>query len=375
MIILDERNYLKPELEDKGFSFFDFYDEHQVLDMKSFKQLELKRRSDFLLVDTETILKHPEDLETFKSILNTFVGAVFFYDQKNEKARTWIQNEGGFLTKIIGEHGLPMPQLNWTILSNQLQFMWNLIVDQKNLQEHMVRFSQELDLVLQNADQEMQKAKKIHETLVPRRAEEIKGVNFLNRYSAGDGGGGEFYDLMQTPSKVYQILLSSQSYLMTSAIMGLLSQHRGTDFNVESFINDAQAEIATINSSKKKKSEADLLVLELDLNTLGLTALTESKTELYSLNKGQLKLKKGETQALGKGEKLVILSPGFLFNWKEGQAQKNILEFTKNHANMVSHELMSELFFQIKSADDSAFLKKDATVVMMEVNRHGIHKV
>lgn len=375
MIILDERNYLKPELEDKGFSFFDFYDEHQVLDMQGFKKLDLKRRGDFLLVDAATILKYPEDLENFKAIMNTFVGAVFFYEQNNEKARNWIQNEGGFLTKIIGEYALPMPQLSWTILSNQLQFLWNLLTDQRNLQQHMARFSLELDQVLQNADQEMQKAKRIHETLIPRRSEEIKGVQFSNRYSAGDGGGGEFYDLLQTSSKIYQVLLSSQSYLITSAIMGILAQYREKEFDADSFVKDAQQEIATINSSKKKKSEVDLLITELDLNTLALTALTESKAELYSLTNGRLDLKKGVSQALTKGEKLIVFSPGFLFNWSEGYPTKNVLEFTKTNKDMVPQELMSELFFQIKSIEESDFLKRDATVVMMEVNRHGIHKV
>lgn len=375
MIILDERNYLKPELESKGFGVFDFFDNHQVLDVKSFTKLELKRRSEFLLVDTQTLLNHPEAQETFKSILNTFIGAVFFHDHANEKAQAWVQNEGAFLSKIIGEYSLPMAQLNWTMLSNQLQFFWSLIEDQRMLQKHMAQFSLELDQVLQNAEVEMVKAKRIHETLVPRRNDEIKGITFSNKYAAGEGGGGEFYDLHQTPAKIYQILVSSQSYLISSAILGILGQQREKTFNPEQFLKEARAEIETINGAKKKKSEVDLLVLELDLTTLTLTPYSESKAELYSRSRGKIDLEQGHAIPLSKGEKLIVFSPGFLFNWKEGLPDKKIPEFLKANADLASADMLSEFFFQLKEGKETEFLKKDATVVMMEVNRHGIHKV
>lgn len=375
MIVLDERNFLVKELESKGFEIFDFFENHTVMDVKTFNGLELKRRGDFILVDTQTLLSHPDQIENFKSVLNTFLGAIFFHDHSNEKAQEWVKNEGGFLSKIIGEYSLPMPQLGWTILTNQLQFMWSLVEDQRKLQKHIAQFSVELDQVLQNAELEMVKAKKIHETLVPRRQEDIKGVVFTNKYAAGDGGGGEFYDLHQTPSKIYQIMLTSQSYLVSSALLGLLGQHKEKDFKPEAFLQDALAEIETINSAKKKKSSADLMLLELDLNTLQLKSYTSSKAELYSQQSGSLTLAKGQSYQLAKGEKVIVFSSGFISNWSEGRPDKNLPEFIKSQAGAATKELLSELFFQLKETKNDKFLSKDATVVMMEVNRHGIHKV
>lgn len=376
MIILDERNYLKPELESKGFSIFDFFENHQVMDLKTFNALELKRRGEFLLVDTQTLLSQsPSVQENFKSVMNTFLGAVFFHEQSNTKAQEWVQNEAAFLTKIIGEYALPMPQLNWTMLSNQLQFFWNLLEDQKMLQKHMVQFSQELDQVLQNAEVEMVKAKKIHEMFVPRRMDEIKGVTFSNKYAAGEGGGGEFYDLIQTPTKVFQIMVASQSYLISSAILGILGQHREKDFNPFLFLKEAAAEIETINGAKKKKSEVEITMMELDLGTLELKLHSSNKPELYSQTHGRVELTKERNYKLSKGEKLIVFSPGFIFNWKEGHPDKDIHGFLKSHEKLGPGEIMSELFFQLKEGKESQFLTKDATVVMMEVNRHGIHKV
>ena len=375
MIILDERQYLEKELETKGFEIFDFYENHRVLSMKEFTSLELTRRGEFLLVDTQTLLDHPELQEDFKSVLNTFLGAVFFHGQENEKAQSWVTNEGSFLTKIIGEYSLPMPQLNWTILSNQLQFFWGLLEDQKKLQKHMAQFSVELDQVLQNAEIEMVKAKKIHETLIPRRNDEIKGIKFANKYAAGEGGGGEFYDLIQTPTKVFQVLVSSQSYLISSSVLGISGNHRDKEFNPYDFLKEARGEITTINETKKKPSEVDLLILELDLSTLNLKIYNESKAELYSQSKGRIIFDHNQSYQLTKGEKVIVFSTGFLFNWREAHPNKSIHKFLEDSSKFSLVELMPELFFQLKEGKETEFLTKDATVVMMEVNRHGIHKV
>lgn len=374
MIVLDERNFLKKELEDKGFEIFDFYEGSQFVGMEEFSKFELKRRSEFLLVDTQTVLNNPDKIENFKTLLNTFLGAVFFHEHSNAKAQEWVQNEGAFLTKIIGEYALPMSQLSWTMVSNQLQFFWNLLEDQKKLQKHMALFSLELDEVLKNAEVEMVKAKKIHDSLIPRRSEEIKGLVFSNKYAAGDGGG-EFFDLFQSNSKIYAVLVSSQSYLISSTVLGLLAKQKGKDFNSSTFLADAHKEIELINGAKKKKATSELLLLEIDPNSLQLNNLSEAKVELYSQKKGSVTLIKDKTHQLEKDEKVIVFSSGFLFNWSEKHPNKGIDTFLLDHKETSSSEFMSECFFQLKDGNDGQFLSKDATVVMLEVNRHGIHKV
>ena len=252
MVLLDERNFLSKQLEDQGFNIFDFYDDHQVLDMKAASELSLGRRADILLVDTQTILNHPELQEKFKIVLNTFLGVIFIHEQKNVAAQSWVQDQAAFLTKIIGEYSLPMPQLNWTMLSNQLQFLWTMLDEQKKLQKHIVKFSQELDNALHSAETEMMKAKKIHEVLIPKRTEEIKGVNFINKYAAGDGGGGEFYDLHHVGNKVFQILISSQSYLISSSLIGVLNLHKQKDFQAEAFLADAKMKSKQSTDQRRK---------------------------------------------------------------------------------------------------------------------------
>lgn len=375
MIILDERQFINKELELRGFDIFDFYENHQIMDMSSFCSIDLKRRGEFLLVDTQTVLLHPELLENFKSVLNTFVGAIFFQESTNQKAQKWIQDEGILVTKIIGEYSLPMPQLNWTILSNQMAFLWGLIEDQKNLQKQLALFSTELDEFLQTADQEMTKVKKIHEAILPRRINKIKGITFTNKYSVGEGGGSEIYDLRQTQNKVFQIFVSSESYLVSSAILGILSQQNEKDFDPSIFLSEAMNEYRVIGQAKKKKPAIDILVLELDFLSLNLRVWSDSKAELYSLIRGRLDIKKDEDCLLSRDEKVVVFSPGFIFNWNESYSGVDINSFLEDHKKVTTNELMSELFFSLKNRKEGQFLKKDSIIAVMEVNRHGFHKV
>ncbi len=383
MIILDERKFINLELEAQGFGIFDIYDGHQILDMKTFCDQPLSKRADVLLVDTFTVLNHPELHEQFKIILNTFLGLIFFHEEKNSKAQDWVRDQAGFLPKIIGDYALPMPQLQWTLLTNQLQFLWNLLDEQKKLQNHIVKFSQDLDVTLQSAENEMLKAKKLHDLLIPKRNDEIKGVTFLNKYAVGDGGGGEFYDLLQFGQKVYQIFISSQSYLISSSLVGILNQHKQKDFSPLAFIQDAQNEVQVINSSKKKKSEVEVVVLELDTSLLLLKAYGWGKMKLFCPQKGEIDLGLPVAQGansnilhqLEKGERIILLSSGFIFNWNEGKINKDLYSFLKNHQQLALNDLMNEIFLQLSLVKDAEFLTKDASVVMMEVNRHAIHKI
>jgi hypothetical protein len=372
MVIVDEHSFILKALEEKGFEIFDFFENPKVYSLKEFSELPLQRRNELLLVDTQTVMKSPELVEKFQTVMNTYVGVIYFYDQKNTEAGTWLQDKAAFLNKIIGEFALPMPQLSWSILSNQLQYFWSLINEQKKLQSHITKFSQELDQVLASAEGQMLKAKQIHETLIPKRQDEIKGVKFMNKYSSGDGGGGEFYDLHQEGGKVYQILLSSQSYLISSSLLGILAQYKEKSFKPEVFIQDCLKEIETINGPKKKKSEADVMVYELDTMTMLMKTHGQGKTEVYSQEQGLIT---DEETRLIRGDKLIILSSGFIYNWKENHPKKTIYEFLQEHKDSTQSDLLNELFFQISQKKDSEFLQRDAIAAMMEVNRHGIHKV
>ena len=104
MVLLDERNFLSEHLEAQGFSIFDYYEGHETFSLKAPCDAPLGRKADILLVDTQSVLNHPELQEKFKAVLNTYHGVIFFHEQQNALAQSWVQDQGAFLTKIIGDH-------------------------------------------------------------------------------------------------------------------------------------------------------------------------------------------------------------------------------------------------------------------------------
>lgn len=370
MIILDERNVLKAQFETQGLDVFDFFEAHQVLDVRSFVSLPLQRRSEVLLVDTQTLLKHSESLEKCRTLFNTFVGVIFFHD--GAESSKFLNQEASFLNKVIGEYAIPLSPLEWTILGNQLQFFWTMKEEQTQLQKHMARFSTELESLMKATELEVVKAKKIHDVLIPRRHEEIKGVSFSSKYATGDGGGGEFCDFHHTGNKVYQVLLSSQSYLVSSALLGVLNKHKQKTFDPMSFIADAQEEVLHINHSKNKKTNAEILLVEMDITNMSVKLYGHSKAEFCSQMSGMI-TPQDNGFVLSRGEKVVVFSPGFLFNWRERKENKDIHQFVKDHRHLGSGDLLTELFYQLRK--DRETMTKDATVLMMEVKRHGMHQI
>lgn len=372
MVIVDERNYICPELENKGFSVFDFFETREVLDLTKFCALPLKRRAQVLLVDTETLLQHPQMQESFRAVINTFLGVVFFHEQKNQKAQEWVEREAAFLTKIVGEYALPMAQLQWTMLSNQLQFFWTILEEQRELQKKLARFSQDLDLLMQKAEVEMDRARRVHETLVPRRSEEIKGIAFQTKYATGDGAAGEFHDLIEGSQQTFYVLVSSESYLISGALMSILNAEKERGFEPKRFLGLAQDEAQTVNASKKKKAQVEISILEVDHSKMVLRLHGSELLGVFSSGKGRVSLAK--EYALGRGENLIVFSPGFLFNWKETHPKLELGEYLGS-TSLTGPELMPELFFELKLDEEAGYMKRDATVMMMEVKRYGIHKV
>jgi len=382
MMIVEDRDFIRKAFNDHNLHLADFHEAFEVLSVKEFSDLNLKRRAGVLLLDTKSLLSKPELLEKCNLLFNTFSGVMLFHDQDDEVAIKWITGASDHFPKIIGKVSLPLAKFEATLLSNQLAFFWSNLLEQKQLQKHMSEFSQELNQVLQTAEWEMTKAKKIYEVLVPKRSQEIKGVHFYNKYATGGGGGAEFYDVHQEGHRVFQILVASESYLISSSLLGLLNTHKKKEFNPTLFMKDALADIDVINGSKKKKSDVGILLIEMDMNNLQLKTYGKHKAEFCSQLKGRVTLEPDQIYPLSKDEKFIVFSPGFLFNWKESKNKSDVYSFIKSHRDEKIGEIMTELFYQIRESVDedetekrSQFLKRDATVVIMEINRHAIHSL
>jgi hypothetical protein len=235
----------------------------------------------------------------------------------------------------------------------------------------------------------MLKAKKIHEGVVPRRTEDLKAVQLTSKYAVGEGAGSEYFDVIRGQNFVHLVFLHTTSYLASSCLMGLLNKYKGGPMGLDPqlFLQEAAFEIRGINANKKKPVDVQMLLLRLDQASLKCEGHAFGTFELFSQEHGFRALpqlsgfdsqKMEESRfsfSLTRGEKVVVFSPGFIFNWNETRPAAERGPFITTNQNLSGAELLMELFFQLKKQSSGDFLAKDATAVMMEVNRHGIQQV
>lgn len=389
MKIIDEGNRILPAMREHKFDLEDFFDDLQVITSQSFLQSPLEGRSDALMIDVATLSQVPVD-DHLLSILNTHSVVILFMSVPAQ--RNWEEWLGKLLSlsdKVIAVHSLTMAPTAWNLLRNQLLYFWRQKHERLSFKEQMVRFSQEMDELIRGAQGEMLKAKKIHEGVVPKRVEDLKSMQLLSKYAVGEGAGAEYFDLIRGLTHAHLIFVHTTSYLASSCLMGLVNKYKGGQrgFDSDLFLQEAQIEITAINANKKRPVDVQILLLKIDQHTLQCDGHAFGAFELFSQENGAYGLpqlsgfaleKLAESQfsfRLERGEKVVVFSPGFIFNWNEAHPELERRGFLEAHRDLGNADLLMELFFQLKKDSSGDFLAKDAMAVMMEVHRHAIQQV
>lgn len=389
MRIIDTQNRIMPAMQEHHLDLEDFFAHMQVCTPQEFLRSPLEGRSEVLLIDVPSMVGLQVN-DQLLAMINTHPAAVLFMPGPATKDwEDWVTQLLALTDKVVSVQRLPMGKVGWALLRNQLQYFWRQGLDRQRFREQMVRFSQEMDELVRGAQLEMLKAKKIHEGVVPRRSEDLRAVQLTSKYAVGEGAGSEYFDVIRGQNYVHLVFLHTTSYLASSCLMGLLNKYKGGPMGLDPqlFLQEAAFEIRGINAHKKKPVEVQMLLLRLDQASLKCEGYAFGTFELFSQEHGfralpqlpgfdSLKMEEARfTFSLTRGEKVVVFSPGFIFNWNETRPATERGPFITTNQNLSGSELLMELFFQLKKQSSGDFLAKDATAVMMEVNRHGIQQV
>ena len=342
----------------------------------------LKSKNDFLIIEVEAL---SEVNDSLLAQLNTYTAVILlFRDEPSSTIKKLLEQS----SKTIALHRLPFSDDDKTLLVHQLEFFSSIVEEKKNLKQQMIKFSEEIDFLVQSAEGEMLKAKRIHESVVPKRVEEFKGITLMSKYAVGSGAGSEYFDLIRGSHHSHLIIIHTSSYLASSSLMGIINKYKGENsgLNFDLFMNEAEIELQAINANKKKPVRVEMFLMtinNLDLSCSGysygsfdLISRKDPKAlpSVESFNLSQKAKAYFEFQ-LSREEKVIVFSPGFIFNWKEQLPQISLNDFAHTGLEGESGDLLVELFFQLKKKLKEDFLSKDATAIVMEVKRHAIQKV
>ena len=271
------------------------------------------------------------------------------------------------------------------VVKNQFTLLQDLISQAEVMRSQLISLNVELAQMTGALEHELIRLKRAHEKKTPKRLEEIKGISFYSKYSAGESMGGEFFDMFKTPGYVFILMSSTSSYLASSSILtfftSLKMDENISDKTQVKFLKEIKREIEKINSSKDKPIDAHIITAVIDLNSykvkgykLGHFAFKSSLGREFPENQtvfsilDELEDGKFEIQ-LNRSEKLMLLSPGFESNWTALNSEF-MAEDILTKPGIKSIDILDELFFQMKKDSESGFLNKDASVILLEVDRN-----
>ena len=271
------------------------------------------------------------------------------------------------------------------LIENQVLYLEDKIKGTNILKSQMISLNHELNEVMGGVELQLQRVKKLYESKAPKRLEHFRGFTIFSKYAAGEGTGGEFFDMVAKDNKVLILMSASSSYLASSCILQHFSHVKGC----ETLSSEAQLdmikgignEIAKLNATKQKKITTQLMTLELDLNTMILSGYRLGDFEILSSNEThdfgvsadfdgfdeQLKFQ----IKLSRGDRLLLNSPGFRRNVDLYQPSLNQREMIEDTEVRVL-EVLDESFFQLKQSSHKGFLESDASAIILEVSKNAI---
>ncbi|MBP9674378.1 MAG: hypothetical protein KBD63_04720, partial [Bacteriovoracaceae bacterium] len=247
--------------------------------------------------------------------------------------------------------------------------------------------------LLQDISREVERAKRIHEQVVPIRYSAIKGMDVYSKYAVGESVGGEFLDVFPLENKILITLSSSSTYSGTSLLLSYLPQFKEkkdlTPQKITDFVSALTLEykkIAPALLEEKKTNSFQLFLAVLDAKDLSLEGFKFGGQHLIS----EKKLLLGENELffmqeniqrshfrllLNPSEKLALVSSGLRANTKDIMGEKDLISFIKDHLAQESSDFINEVFFRLKKGRESDFLTFDASLIKIEVGSNVLFQV
>ncbi len=230
---------------------------------------------------------------------------------------------------------------------------------------------------------------KISKKIIPIRKEKIKGITISSKYIAGLDSGGEFFDLNKGENQLTIFLSSVNSYSLSTFFLGFYESVKKLGVvnrdSLTKLFGSIENELNGLLVTPDLRAEITVLVV--DLVTYKLWGINFGQVVLKSNMNGHIvgnnnrpscdNLKNSEISLqLKRGEKILIISPGYLKCSEDVFEKNKLLSYIENLEGKDNNEILSELFFQVKKNNlSSDFLKCDSSILCLEVDPNAIMQV
>lgn len=318
-----------------------------------------------------------------KQQLLTFPQVVLFYNQKiNLQSFTKIMENN-----ILDVINLSVPK---EMIAAQLKLLTIYLKTEREIigPEDLKELAGDVNLILQKVEKEMERIKKLHTDLMPKRYQDFKGLHLLSKFASGESLGGEFFDLAEINHKMVFFLSSSNSYLTSTLILNAFNELKTHDDlsmdDLKKVISGIQNELNVLGQTKKKKKiNLELMIGFINLKNLKLEGYNFGKNTFVSLDQKNTKHLIGANDfpvdlnfekpaqfeiRLDRGAIGYFISSGVKKNCQDYLRGQDYLQFISKNTTLYKEDMLQEVFFELRKERDNEFLDSDATMIYMQVD-------
>ena len=250
-------------------------------------------------------------------------------------------------------------------------------------QKELIKFSNNLDMILNTSQQDVNLLNQLHKTIVPTELPEFPGFSISRKFAYGTKHGGDYFDIFPADDKMkFGILLaSSSSYAMSATFLSVLLQQ--TDILEGREKTSVADTVKTLGEELKKiappQEETQLFYAVIDRRHMTMTfscvgriaGLIQSKDELLRIissdREGINQQSKSDYSSLEvdlkPGCRICLLSEGILNTLD----QDELVSVAEETALGGVHELRNQMFVQAQLKSGLEQPIKDQTVIVIEV--------
>lgn len=254
-------------------------------------------------------------------------------------------------------------------------------------QKELIKFSNNLDMILNASQQDVKTLNHLHKTIVPTELPQFAGFEISRKFTYGTKHGGDYFDIFAHEDKMkFSILLASSSgYAMSASFLSVVLQHSSLlegrkTLGVEETVRILGDELGKIAAPQDETqlfyAVVDRRHMTMTFSCIGKisgiiqstdTSANESIKIISSDSKGISAGRKTEYSSLEvdlkPGYRICLISEG-LVNSLDTDELVSVAEETVTGG---VHELRNQMFIQAQIKSGLEQPLKDQTVIVVEV--------
>jgi hypothetical protein len=220
------------------------------------------------------------------------------------------------------------------------------------------------------------------------RTVKTQAFDFYYQFKIGVNPGAEYCEFIENNDSIFMVHFSTSKYSESSLFLAYL-EHLKTSkeaLSIFQVFDNLVLQLEDFYGEERKEYDVALFLMEIKTKKLSANIIRYGGYEFYSSFKNNSIL--GNSRPLNKafvnscltqlnfqrGEKFVLLSPGYIRNYDSVTQGQEIDQFIYDHIEHAGKDIIDELLIKLTTPNET-FAQNDAHILLGEVSAHAISEI